>query len=78
MPRTHKASSAPSISCEDIDAIISGDRVKIPANSRTAKDYAKANGVNEYAARRAMRRLANLHGWKSARDGSGYVHYWQE
>ena len=60
-----------------MDALIEGDRVKIPANARTSLDYARKHGVEEDVARRAMARLAKLHGWKSARR-NGRVYYWQE
>ena len=60
-----------------IDALISGDKVKIPENARTREDYRLAHSCSESTARRAMIRLAKTHGWKSARKG-GTVYYWIE
>lgn len=77
MRRTRKALSAPRISCEDIDALIAGDRAKIPENARTSQDYMEAHGASERTAQNAMKRLAKLHGWKSAIRG-GRVYYWAE
>ena len=77
MRLTRKALSAPKISCEDIDALIAGDRAKIPENARTVADYMGKHGVSERAAQRDMLRLSKTHGWKSAIRG-GRVYYWKE
>jgi hypothetical protein len=60
-----------------LEAIIKSDRVAIPSHAKTPADYVRIHGCGLSEAQRAMRILADKHGWKSAKS-KGRVYYWKE